>query len=61
MGNEMKYIFYGDMEVKYAYLEKQAKNYSNGSASQFRTLTIKQFEKESKRLQKELEKRKNKK
>ena len=57
----MKYIFYGDMEVKYSYLEKQAKNYSNGSASQFKSLTTKQFKRESKRLQKELEKRKNKK
>ena len=46
------------MEVKYAWLEKQAKNYSNGSASEFVHLTPKQFEKESKRYAKILEKRK---
>ena len=56
----MRYIFYGNMKVKYAYLEKQAKNYSNGSASQFVKLTPKQFERESKRYAKILEKRSKK-
>ena len=57
----MRYIFYGSMKVKYpVYLEKQAKNYSNGSASQFVKLTPKQFEKESKRYAKILEKRSKK-
>ena len=52
-------MFYGN-EVKWpVYLEtKQAKNYSNGSATQLRQLTTKQFERESKRLSKILEKRK---
>ena len=55
----MKVIMYGN-EVQWpVYIEKQAKNYSNGSASQFRTLTSKRFERESKKLQKILEKRKN--
>ena len=55
----IKLMFYGN-EVKWpVYLEtKQAKNYSNGSATQLRQLTTKQFERESKRLSKILEKRK---
>ena len=54
----IKLMFYGN-EVKWpVYLEtKQAKNYSNGSATQIRQLTTKQFERESKKLQKELQKR----
>ena len=56
----MRYIFYGNMEVKCAYLKKQAKNYSNGSARQFVKLTPKQFEKESQRYAKILEKRSKK-
>ena len=55
----MKYIFYGSMKVKYpVYLEKHPKNYSNGSAMQVEKLTPKQFERDSKRLAKILEKRK---
>ena len=58
----MRYIFYGSMEVKSnVYLQKPLKNYSNGSASQFVKLTPKRFERESKKLQKILEKRKKKK
>ena len=57
----MRYIFYGSMKVKSNfYLEKQPKNYSNGSAMQPVKLTPKQFERESKKLQKILEKRKKK-
>tara|TARA_B100000424_G_scaffold246873_1_gene218867 strand:- start:83 stop:259 length:177 start_codon:yes stop_codon:yes gene_type:complete len=57
----MRYIFYGSMEVKSnVNLEKPLKNYSNGSASQFEKLTPKRFERESKKLQKILEKRKKK-
>ena len=49
------------MEVKsHVYLQKPLKNYSNGSASQFEKLTPKRFERESKKLQKILEKRKKK-
>ena len=49
------------MEVKSnVYLEKPLKNYSNGSARQFQKLTPKRFERESKKLQKILEKRKKK-
>ena len=58
----MKYIFYGSMEVKSnVLLQKPLKNYSNGSASQFEKLTPNRFERESKKLQKILEKRKKKK
>ena len=57
----MKYIFYGNMEVKYPIrLKKQRPNYSNGSAIKVETLTPKKFERASKKLQKILEKRKKK-
>ena len=54
----MRYIFYGNMKVKTSvYLEKQSKNYSNGSAMQVKTLTLKQFKRASKKWDKILEKR----
>ena len=57
----MRYIFYGSIKVKYpVYLEKHPKNYSNGSAMQVERLTSKQFERESKRYAKILEKRSKK-
>ena len=57
----MRFIFYGN-EVKWpVYLKtKQTKNYSNGSAMQVEILTSKQFERESKRYAKILEKRSKK-
>ena len=65
MDNKMRVIMFANTEPKYPvyplYLQKPLANYSNGSASQFRTLTTKQFEKESKKLEKKLQKRKNKK
>ena len=51
-------IFFGNEPKWPVYLQKQPKNYSNGSATQLRKLKTKQFEKESKRLAKILEKRK---
>tara|TARA_R100001460_G_scaffold15333_1_gene33857 strand:- start:303 stop:479 length:177 start_codon:yes stop_codon:yes gene_type:complete len=57
----MIYIFYGDMEVTYPIrLKKQQPNYSNGSAMQVERLTPKQYQRESNKLQKILEKRKKK-
>ena len=54
----MRYIFYGNMEVKYPVrLKKQRLNYSNGSAMIVEKISNKKFEKESKRLKKQLEKR----
>ena len=50
MVNKMRVIMYGNTEPIYPlYLQKPLANYSNGTASQFRTLTTKQFEKESKK------------
>ena len=50
----MKYIFYGNTEVKYPIrLKKQRPNYSNGSAMQVERLTPKQFERELKKWNKQ--------
>ena len=51
-------IFFGNETKWPVYLQKQPKNYSNGSATKLRKLKPKQFERESKRLAKILEKRK---
>jgi len=51
-------IFWGNEPKWPVYLQKQSKNYSNGSATQLRKLKSKQFERECKRLAKILEKRK---
>ena len=57
----MRYIFYGNMEVKYPVrLKKQRPNYSNGSAMIVEKISTKKFEKESKSLKKQLEKRSKK-
>jgi len=57
----MRYIFYGNMDIKYPlYLQKHPKNYSNGSAMQVQILTSKQFERESKKYAKILQKRSKK-
>ena len=53
---------YGNTEPKYfVYIGKKAKNYSFGSGRQFVMLTDKQFDKKTKKFEKELQKRKNKK
>ena len=53
---------YGDTEPKYNfYISKKTKNYSNGSSRQIKWFTDKQFNKASKKFEKELQKRKNKK
>ena len=58
----MKVIMYGNTEPKYpVYIRKKPKNYSHGSGRQFLMLTDKQFDKKSKRFEKELQKSKNKK
>jgi len=51
-------IFFGNEPKWPVYLQKQQKNYSNGSATQLRKLKPKQFERESKKVAKILEKRK---
>ena len=51
-------IFFGNEPKWPVYLQKQPKNYSNGSATKLRKLKPKQFERDSKRLAKILEKRK---
>ena len=51
-------IFFGNEPKWPVYLEEQPKNYSNGSATKLRKLKPKQFERESKRLAKILEKKK---
>ena len=57
----MRYIFYGNMEVKYpVHLKKQKPNYSNGSAMIVERISQKKFEKEYKKLKKQLEKRSKK-
>ena len=56
----MKVIFYGSVKPSWpVYLEKPLKNYSNGSAMQFITLTPKQFAKEAKKMEKWLKKNDN--
>ena len=50
-------IFFGNEPKWPVYLQKQPKNYSNGSATKLRKLKPKQFERESKRLAKILEKK----
>jgi len=58
----MRIIMYGNQEPKYpVYLQKQLANDSNGSATQIKWLTTKQFDKASKKFEKQLQKRKNKK
>ena len=53
---------YGDTEPKYNfYIYEKPKNYSNGSSRQIKWFTDKQFNKASKKFEKELQKRKNKK
>ena len=53
---------YGDTEPKYpVYICEQPKNYSNGSGREIKWLTNKQFDKASKKFEKQLQKRKNKK
>ena len=53
----MNYIFPGNLKVKLNnWFEKQAPNYSNGSAMKVEKLTSKQFQKESIKLKKILKK-----